>query len=517
MTLSPRVAIAGIFIESNAFCPPFRFTPEEGSAEFLGQALLDDARAEQPRVHKEVQGFVRRMDETTDWQPQPILFAGMKPAGPVDQAKVDGYLRQILDGLRAAMPLDAVYICNHGAMTATEDLDIEATIATAIRREVGTIPVVATLDLHGNISQAHVDALDLAVSYREDPHYDQFRTGTECADGLIEILAGCRTLVANRRLPIVAPNVSLATFDGPYGELIELGQSLIDRRIMNVSILAGFAYSDTPKNGMHVIVTARRDQDPDGAYAREVVERLTEWAWSNRMRFDWDLTPIEEAVSAAVKAGEDDNLPPVFMVDLGDNAGAGGPARSLWMLQALHRAGARDALVACFHDPVTAAEAHRRGPGARFHATLTGDDWEGGPASFSTPVEVLALSDGHCVGRRGISAGRKLYAGPSALLRAGSVLITVNTRHTTMNDPAYVEMLGIGPGDFRSIVLKGRGSNYLAAWGDYFPPATPALYVDVPGRTSPVLTRFDWTALPRPVWPIDRDTAWHPEPVAVHV
>ena len=508
MTHRPRVAIAGIFIESNAFSPPFHFTPEEASSLFRGDEILADARSDTPRVHKEVSGFVQRMDARTEWEPVPILFAGMKPAGPADQAKVDGFMDEILAALGQAAPLDAVYIANHGAMTATGDADIEGTIVARIREAVGAIPVVATLDLHGNISERHVAALDLAVSYREDPHYDQFRTGTECADGLIEILDGTPTLLASLRLPLVPPNVSLATEDGPYGEVIALGQEMMDERIMNVSVLAGFAYSDTAKNGLHVIVTARADKDPDGARASEVTETVAQAAWDRRARFDWNLTPMDEAVRITTEVGDDPDQPPIFLVDLGDNAGAGGPARSLWMFRALHEAGAKDALIACFFDPAVVAQAKTAGEGGRFQAKFTGDPWEDGPASYETEAEVIAIVDGHCTARRGIAKGRKLWAGTSCLLRCGPTLITVNSRHTTMNDPAYIEMLGLGPGSFRSIVLKGRGSSYLRAWGDYFPEGCENLFVDTPGRTSPVLDRFAWQGLPRPVWPLDRDIEW---------
>lgn len=508
MTERPRVAIAGIFIESNAFCPPFRFTPEEASSTFRGEEILADARSDNPRVHKEVSGFVRRMDERTDWEPLSILFAGMKPAGPADQSKVDAYLEEILAALARAGRLDAVYIANHGAMTATQDEDIEGTIAARIREAVGDVPVVATLDLHGNISQRHVDSLDLAVSYREDPHYDQYRTGVECADGLIEILSGTRTVLANLRLPIVPPNVSLATDDGPYGEVIAIGQQMMDERIMNVSVLAGFAFSDTSKNGIHVIVTARRDRDPQGARAAEIAEAVAQAAWDRKARFDWNLTAMEDAVNAAVAVGDDASQPPLLLVDLGDNAGAGGSARSLWMLRALHEAGAKDALVACLFDPGVVAQAWRAGIGGEFDAVFTGDDWAGGPARYAARAQVVALADGRCIARRGIGKGRSLNAGESCLLRCGPTLVMATSRHTVMNDPAYVEMMGIKPGSFRSIVLKGRGSSYRKAWGDYFPEGRENLFVDTPGRTSPVLDRFDWKRLPRPVWPIDRDATW---------
>jgi microcystin degradation protein MlrC len=508
MKKHPRVAIAGIFLESNSFSQPFRFTAEEGSVELVGADLIEDIRSDNPRVHKEVSGFVDRMDALTEWEPVPILMAGLKAAGAADQARVDAYLEQILDGLRAAMPLDAVYIADHGAMTATVDGDIEGTIAERIRSVVGDIPIVASLDLHANISDRHVDNVDLFVGYREDPHTDQYRTGAETAQGLVELLRGSGSVLANIRMPLVPPNVSLATADGPYGEVIRYGQSLIDDAILNVTVLAGFAYSDTDKNGMHVIVTGRKDKDPDGRRAAEVTEKIAGFAWERHERFDWDLMAMEDAVAMAVAAGKDPSLPPLFLVDLGDNAGAGGPANTLWMFRALYEAGAQDALIANFHDPDLVAQAERAGLGNEFDAVLTGDNWADAPTRYEAKATVLALHDAPCIGRRGIREGRKLYAGRSALLRFGPVLMTVNSRPTTLNDPAYIEMLGIKPGSFRSMVLKGRGSTFRVAWGDYFDDDRSRIEVDTPGRTTPVLTRHDWKHLPRPVWPLDRDIRW---------
>lgn len=389
-------------------------------------------------------------------------------------------------------------------MTATQDEDIEATMVERIRQAVGRVPIVATLDLHGNVSDRLIDAIDLVVSYRSDPHTDQFQTGVEAADGMLELVGGLRTELASIRLPLVAPNVSLETAGGPYGDVIALGQELADDTILNVSVLAGFAYSDTSKNGLHVIVTGRGP----GSSAARIAEAVARRAWDERRRFDWALTPIEDAVAEAVAVGDDPGKPPVFLVDLGDNTGAGGPANTLWMFCALHEAGAKDALIGNFFDPTLADLAWEAGVGRRFPAVLTGDGFAGAPERYGAEAEVLALHDAPCIGRMGLSAGRTLYAGRSCLLRMGPTLISVNSRPTTLNDPVYLETLGVRPGSFRSLVLKGRGSTYKVSWADYFPADRKAMLVDTPGRTSPVLTRFDWTRLPRPVWPLDREMEW---------
>ena len=53
-----------------------------------------------------------------------------------------------------------------------------------------------------------------------------------------------------RRVPAL-PTVSMLTAQGPYAEVINLGQDLAakDARIANVSVMGGFAYGDTPFNG----------------------------------------------------------------------------------------------------------------------------------------------------------------------------------------------------------------------------------------------------------------------------
>ena len=56
------------------------------------------------------------------------------------------------------------------------------------------------------------------------------------------------------------PTVTMLTAAGPYADMIDFGQPKIAPEIMNVSVMGGFAFSDTAKNGLTVVVTARRDR-----------------------------------------------------------------------------------------------------------------------------------------------------------------------------------------------------------------------------------------------------------------
>ena len=106
------------------------------------------------------------------------------------------------------MPLDAVYICNHGAMITTEDRDPDGTIFAMVREIVGPdIPVVATLDLHGNVSDRMVQAVDIIIAYRTNPHVDMVERGQEAAAALNEMFGGMRPSAAVVRLPVTPPTV----------------------------------------------------------------------------------------------------------------------------------------------------------------------------------------------------------------------------------------------------------------------------------------------------------------------
>ena len=82
-----------------------------------------------------------------------------------------------------------------------------------------------------------------------------FERGVEAARVLKEMLDGMQPEKNTIRLPLVAPSVTQLTAVGvPYGDLMRYGQKFLNEDIFNVTILSGFAFGDTPKNGMTIIV-----------------------------------------------------------------------------------------------------------------------------------------------------------------------------------------------------------------------------------------------------------------------
>ena len=50
-------------------------------------------------------------------------------------------------------------------------------------------------------------------------------------------------------------------------------------------------------------------------------------------------------------------------------------------------------------------------------------------------------------------------------------------------------------------------SSFPVAYDEFVEPEN-MLFVDTPGRTSPILDRMPFERLPRPVYPLDTDFAW---------
>ncbi len=165
-------------------------------------------------------------------------------------------------------------------------------------------------------------------------------------------------------------------------------------------------------------------------------------------------------------------------------------------------------LLGVFIDPALAQEAHKLGTGASFEAVFNRTDTSEFSRRFVAPAKVVALHDGHIVGRRGIWAGRSLDLGPCAALDLGGVTVLVGTARKQCADPIFFEMMGLDVAKARTVVVKSRG-HFRAGFDEFFKP-DQVYEVDTAGLTSPILTRFAFKHLPRPVFPLDQQATWQP-------
>jgi microcystin degradation protein MlrC len=408
-TNRPRIALLGFSIECNRFAPVTHERDFAIRTLLRDDAIMADARGPAPRMLGELPGFIGDMDNAQPWEPVPLLLAMTEPNGPVEQGFFDSLMAEWEVRLKAAGRIDGVYCVMHGAGLTTEDDDPEGTIQAMVRRVVGPdVPIVSSFDLHANVSDTDIATLDAFVGYRTNPHLDMRERGAESAAILRQLIGGMKTHIAKVRLPIIAPTVTMLTgrdaHNRPYGEMIDLGQQLMHQapwagRIVNVSVMGGFAYADTAFNGMTVVVTAT-DKDAAEGLATEIARA----GWAKREKFFPTLTSLEDAVRLA-KGTEDRSNPALIFADVADNPGGGGRGNTMYILEAFHAAGVKNALVGVIYDAALAAEAHTLGVGARFTARFNRSVENEFSKPFAAEATITALHPGpiHC--RRGIFAG----------------------------------------------------------------------------------------------------------------
>ncbi|HEV3007555.1 MAG TPA: M81 family metallopeptidase, partial [Burkholderiales bacterium] len=318
----PRVGVLGFHLESNAFAPLSEERHFRSLCYSTGEEISREARKDVSALPTEIPGFYREMDALGPWTPVPIIVTACEPGGPVDERFFQATLAAMRERLKATGKLDAVYISNHGGMISTGGPDPDGELYAMVRSAVGPkTPVVATVDLHANISERMVANVDALVSYRTNPHMDQAERAVDAARLLVGFIKGIKSKRAFVRLPLTPASVTLLTREGPYADAIAYGQTKVGNGVLDVSIVGGFVFSDTPKNGIAIVINGEAGADVRGT-ALNIAERI----WNDRKRFVKRLTAIEDAMRIPGKT---------IWSDAGDNPGGGGTGQTTTLLKKL--------------------------------------------------------------------------------------------------------------------------------------------------------------------------------------
>jgi microcystin degradation protein MlrC len=504
---NPRIAVLGFAIECNRFSPVSTQEDFETDVDIRGNRIVTEGRAQASITLPDLPGFFTEMDKGGPWTPVPLRVSQAQPGGPVEENFFKGFLAEIESGLGSVLPVDGVFVSCHGAALAEGTDDPDGDLLEMVRKVVGPdVPVVAVFDLHANVSRRMTDNLSVFVGYLENPHNDIYERGVEAAKHLRECLAGAQTAVTMVKVPIVSPPIALLTARGPYADLIKYGQTRVGGDIMNVSVMAGFAYSDSPKNGLTAVVTARNGKrEAAAALSLDLAKR----AWGMKERFKRSMMALGDATQLAASVGRDRRRKPIILADVADNPGGGARGNTTYLLRALKSANAKGVIFGVFNDAALAARAHELGEGAIFTASFNTQEHH----EFSLPFDcenakVIKLTDGKFVGRRGVLRNVAADMGPSAVLDLGGIQIVVITHRCQCMDPRQFESFGLDIAQARVVVVKSRG-HFRGGFDEFFKPEQ--IYeVDCPGLTSPVLANFTWSKLPRPVYPLDEETTWTP-------
>jgi microcystin degradation protein MlrC len=500
-----RIAVGQLWQETNTFNPlPTTRADFEAFGVVRGAGLV--GRMAQTN---ELGGFIQSL---WGWPERPEVVGLVRlPAWPGGAATADTFtwLRDELVGpLRRELPVDAVLLALHGSLAADGTPDVEGEVLQALRALVGPgVPLVATLDLHANVTRRMARSADALVLYHTAPHVDVFETGRRGAALLRRLLlGGARPVTAFQKLPLVVPAERANTQDPAsvsHGLRLRLEGLEADPRILSAGLATVQPWLDIPDLGSAVVVVA----DGDADLARAECARLAAEVWARRRDYLPELVPVGEAVRQA-------HANPDGLVVLGDSADAttsGAPGDSTWVLRELLKyEWPRPALVTLV-DPGVVAEAQGVGVGAELTAALGGkrDARHSQPLTLTARVE--ALFEARFVLSGHLGRNLPIDMGPSALLRRGNVQIVVTARPGPHFAPELFQAAGLDP--FAAAVLVAKSPcGFRAA---YQQRARMILLVQAPGCAPADFWRYDYHHIPRPLWPWDEIASWSPDPEVV--
>lgn len=429
-------------------------------------------------------GFVQQALAAGD-QVIPTTWCAASPSAHVERETYERIAGMILQGIKDALPVDAVYLDLHGAMVAQHFDDGEGELLRRVRSLVGPqVAIVASLDLHANVTTRMLAEADLLVGYRTYPHVDMHDTGVR-AHGLLQrrLRTGRRPAMAQRRLPYLVPICWQCTDIEPARSLYQL-LARTETADTHLSFATGFPAADFPE--CSPVLWAYADTE---AQAQALLDPVADAALAAEPHFAGRLYAPEEAVrhgQAHAGSGR-----PTIIADAQDNPGAGSNSDSTGMLRALVACGAQRAAIGLIVDASSAAMAHAAGVGATLRLALGGKSGIPGDAPFEEDFVVEQLSDGRVDATGPYYRGFKLDLGPSACLRIGGVRIVVASRKVQMADQAMFRAVGIEP--TRQDILVVKSAVHFRA--DYTPIAREIIVATAPGSMPMVLENLPWTRL----------------------
>jgi len=474
----PRIAIAGLGIESSTFSPALTneeaFHAQYGDAVFTYKFFSADSPVRKRAV----------------WIP--TITGHSLPGGAVTRDAYESLVGKTLDSLKKHLPYDGLFFDIHGAMSVVGLDDPEGDFITRIRKVVGKKTIISTtMDLHGNVSLRLAENSDLINCYRMAPHEDAIETKRRAVENLLVRLEsgkGKPKYKAWIPVPILLPGEKTSTRIEPAKSIYQSIPALAAQPgIVDASIWIGYAWADEPRNRAVVMVVGDDKEKVSGA-AEQLAKKM--WDARNGFQFVAPTKPWSECLDSALHSDKH----PFFISDMGDNPTAGGAGDVTWTLtQILSRPEFKSEngpslIYASIPGPELIKAAQQTGLHGHVDAVVGAqvDSRFAPPLRLSGTVEAIVSGDKDAV--------------VEVVVKVGSVNVIV----TQKRKPYHHEM------DFQRLNLNPRKTDIVVVKIGYLEPELYAmraawLMALTPGGVDQDIEHLTYKRIERPMFPFDKD------------
>ena len=477
--LKPKIAIAGLAIESSTFSPAkteaSAFLARQGEKVFDYYPFLSE---ESPQR------------KAADWAP--TLRGHALPGGIVTKKAYDSLVGKTLSLLEKELPLDGLFFDIHGAMSVEGVDDPEGDFIKKVRDLIGTKTLISTsMDLHGNVSKRLAEHSDLITCYRLAPHEDALESKQRAVDNLLERLIsgkGKPKYKAWIPVPILLPGEKTSTRIEPGKSLYAKVQPVTEKEgIIDAAIWVGYAWADEPRN--HAVVMVTGDNKEAVSSNAEILAKAF-WDVRHEFAFVAPTADLETSLSYALKSDKK----PYIISDMGDNPTAGGAGDVTWTLRELlkkkvfKKSSGPELIYASIPGPDMVKKAVEVGIGKKVSAYVGAevDDRYSPPVLLKGVVEAIHQGD--------------IHAETEVVIKAGSLKVIVTKKRKPYHREKDFTQLGLNPRETDILVVK---IGYLVPElynirGDWIMALTP-------GGVDQDLERLDYKRIKRPMFPLDKD------------
>lgn len=477
----PRIAIAGLSIESSTFSPAK--TEEEAFHARTGDTILTSYNflAPDSLLRQKAQWF-------------PALLGRAIPGGIVTREAYESLVTKTLDRLRMNLPYDGLFLDIHGAMSVVGLDDPEGDFIVRIREVVGTETLISTsMDLHGNVSWRLAQNSDLITCYRMAPHEDALQSRKRAVNNLLSRLESGKGKPAYKayvNVPILLPGEKTSTRVDPGKSLYaKVAPAAAQQGIVDAAIWIGYAWADEPRNHAVVMVTG-----DDERKTMETAEALAQSFWNVRHKFEFiaPTAPLNEALDKAVKSDKH----PFMISDMGDNPTAGGAGDVTWTLQEILKRPefqsdkGPSVIYASLPGPELVDAAIKAGVGGKVDALAgaTVDSRFAPPVRLKGTVQSIVQGDEHAL--------------TEVVVKVGSVSVIVTSKRRAYHQEDDFKRLGLNPRETDIVVVK---IGYLVP--ELYNMRADWIMALTPGGVDQDLQHLPFKRIDRPMFPFDKDMA----------
>ena len=473
----PRIAIAGLAIESSTFSPAL--THEEAFHARIG----DDVYSYYPFLAPD---SLQR--KRAHWIP--TLCGHALPGGIVTREAYESLVGKTLNMLKENGPYDGLFFDIHGAMSVVGLDDPEGDFIERIRKIIGTETIISTsMDLHGNVSWRLAKHSDLITCYRLAPHEDAIESKKRAAVNLLDRIESEAGKVAYKAwipVPILLPGEKTSTRIEPGKSLYaKVAPATEQEGILDAAIWVGYAWADEPRNHGVVMVTG-----DDSEQVKTTAEDLAQSFWEVRNEFVFvaPVAPLNECLDDAIASSKK----PFIISDMGDNPTAGGAGDVTWTLQQiLDRSEFKSEkgptlIYASIPGPELIAKAVSAGTGSHVEAFVGAaiDDRYAPPIKLSGTVLAIEHGDRH--------------AETEVVVQVGTVKVIVTKKRKPYHKEKDFTRLGLNPRESDILVVK---IGYLVP--ELYDMRAGWIMALTPGGVDQDLLRLNHQRINRPMFPFD--------------